>query len=306
LFDHQNPADWFPFRISKTFGSIHKLGGSQSLYELGGGAARAYIRYSKVHGGDRTFFGLRAEDLHQLEGYPSVVCFLWEGQSEPLIVPFSDYEDVFGTVAPAGDGQYKVQVYLDSDGTELYIARAGRFSVEGRFGWAALQELVDIPRVSVPDLSHAQVQTLLGAIGAAKKYDVWVPPADRSRLDWSVASRFDCRGSLPYGFQQVADVMQEVDVVWIGKGSSEVRALFEVEHSTPIYSGLLRFNDIHLTAPNLHATFGIVANQARRSLFVRQLSRPTFRSSGLAEQCIFMEYPNVFGWYGRLAGEGVT
>jgi hypothetical protein len=58
-------------------------------------------------------------------------------------------------------------------------------------------------------------------------------------LDWTVASRFEHCGSLPYGFGDVAHILQEVDVVWIQRGSSELRALFEVEHSTPIYSGLL-------------------------------------------------------------------
>ena len=33
----------------------------------------------------------------------------------------------------------------------------------------------------------------------------------------------------------------EIDVVWVNSGSSAVDSLFEVEHSTPVYSGLLRF-----------------------------------------------------------------
>jgi len=38
-------------------------------------------------------------------------------------------------------------------------------------------------------------------------------------------------------------ILQEVDVIWIPPGSSELKALFEIEHSTAVYSGLLRFND---------------------------------------------------------------
>jgi hypothetical protein len=76
--------------------------------------------------------------------------------------------------------------------------------------------------------------------------------------------------------------------------------MFEVEHSTPIYSGLLRFNDVHLVAPLLRPRFSVVANDARRDLFVRQLNRPTFRLSGLRELCTFLDYKDVFGWYTRV------
>jgi hypothetical protein len=298
------PADvksLFLAALAEQFGTPRKLPHSQSLYELGKGEARVYIRYSKVHPGGRTFFGLRRDDLSQLEGRASVICFLWDGQVEPLIVPFHEYEEVFNLVAPASDGQYKAQVYLSDDGLELYIAKAGRFSVEGRLGWATLSELVDRSRMGeTPSLSHSQVQTLLGSIGTTKGFDVWVPASDRSTLDWTVADRFQCRDVLPAGYESIKTILQEIDIVWIGRGSNQPSAFFEVEHSTPIYSALLRFNDVHLTAPNLGARFSVVANDARHSLFVRQLARPTFQTSGLGRLCTFFEYGDVFAWHRRV------
>ncbi len=290
--------------LAKRYGKLSKLDRSQSLFDIGDGAARIYIRYSRVHSRNRTFYGLREKDLQQLVGHPSVICFLWDDQGEPLLMPFSEYEDVFQSASPAGDGQYKAQIFLRNDGVELYIAQAGRFNVEGHFGWDVLEAIIDSSRFgTAPELSHSQVQTLLGAIGDAKSYDIWIPSSDRSRLDWSIATPFECRDFLPYGFERVKDTLQEVDVIWIQRGSSELRALFEVEHSTPIYSGLLRFNDIHLVSPGLHPSFSIVANDARRSLFVRQLHRPTFRTSGLSELCNFLEYANVYGWFNRVKAE---
>jgi hypothetical protein len=287
--------------LSRRCGSLRKLDGSDSLYEIGGGIARVYIRYSRVHGGTKTWYGLRADDLQRLEGYSSFICFLWDNQVEPLLVPFSEYEDVFQSTTPAGDGQFKTQIILQSDGVELYIARAGRFNVEGHFGWNELEDRVSpANRNTAPELSHSQVQTLLGAIGSSKGYDIWIPQSDRPQLDWPLTGHFDCRDSLPYGFESVQGILQEVDVIWIQRGSSELRALFEVEHSTPIYSGLLRFNDIHLVAPRLRPRFSVVANDARRLLFVRQLKRPTFQASGLNEFCTFLEYVDVLGWYNRL------
>jgi len=294
----------FLTQLAQRYGRLKKLEGSQSLYEIGDGAARVYIRYSRIHGRNRTFYGLREDDLHALEGHPSVLCFLWDGQAEPLLVPFAQYEEVFQSTTPAADGQYKAQLYLQDDGVELYIAKAGRFNVEAHFGWVELDSLVDATSLrSVPALSHCQMQTLLGAIGIAKGYDVWVPLGDRVKLDWSIAREFGCREIVPYGFEPVKTILQEVDVIWIQKGASELRALFEVEHSTPIYSGLLRFNDIHLVAPSLRPRFTIVANDDRRALFVRQLNRPTFRVSGLSETCTFLEYINVFGWFSRISSK---
>jgi len=287
--------------LSARYGSLRKLEGSQSLYEIGNGAARIYIRYSKVHNQDRTFYGLREEDLRKLEGFPSVLCFLWDGQTEPLFIPFSEYEEIFRVLTPASDGQFKVQIYLGGAGDELYIASAGRFNIEGDYGWDRLGLVIDATKSSkIPELTHSQVQTLLGSIGTIIGCDIWVPQNDRPKLDWSLTNQFVCRDTLLTGVYQVEDVLQEIDVVWFQRGSTEIRALFEVEHSTPIYSGLLRFNDIHLTFPGLHPKFSVVANEERRSLFVRQLNRPTFQVSGLGELCTFMEYTNVYNWFQRL------
>lgn len=90
-------------------------------------------------------------------------------------------------------------------------------------------------------------------------------------------------------------------MIWVKPGSSEPRALFEVEHSTLIYSGLLRFNDIHLVAPTLRPQFTVVAEDSRRSVFVRQLNRPTFQQSGLVGLCTFLDYTSIFQWHMRVA-----
>src|ERR1039457_1489973 len=91
--------------LKTRYGSIRKLDASQSLFELGDGAMRLYLRYSKLHKRNEAFYGLRSEDLQKLEGMPAVICFLWDGQAEPLFVPFSEYEEVFQTCLPARDGQ---------------------------------------------------------------------------------------------------------------------------------------------------------------------------------------------------------
>ncbi len=288
--------------LSSRYGRLTKLSDSLSLFDIGRGAARIYIRYSKLHKDRRTFFGLRREDLRQLEGHTGIICFLWQGQSEPLFIPFAEYEGVFDSVSPARDGQYKTQVFMREETTDLYVANAGRFNVDAHFGWERLDAVVDRSRLAhVPQLSHAQVQTLLGAIGTIKGYEIWIPSSDKSALDWSLVKKFECAPKIPCQVRQIENVFSEIDVVWIERGVGNVRAAFEVEYSTPIYSGLLRFNDLHLMCPRTNATYSIVSGADRRELFLRQLTRPTFTASHLAERCTFIEYPDVFAWHARLA-----
>jgi len=289
--------------LSDRFGKLEKIRDSLSLYRISGSNVQIYIRYSKTHNERFTFYGLRQKDLQLLGGNQSLVCFLWENQTEPLFIPYADYEDVFSTTTPADDGQYKVQIILNEDATELYIARMGRFNVDGFFGWDQIEKLIDSSKWSkIPDLSHSQIQTILGSIGDNQNLDVWIPPLDRPKLDWNLARRFTPKDSLPYGFEQVSNIISEIDVIWLQKGSNDIRALYEIEHSTPIYSGLLRFNDIHLIAPNLKPRFSIVAYNERRSLFLRQFNRPTFKASGLGDLCTFFDYKDVYSWYQRVAG----
>lgn len=288
------------------FGKLERFGSSRSLFQIQGSDIRLYLRYSKTHSHNEAFYGLRAKDLKQIEGFPSFICLLWEGQKEPIIIPYSEYEDVFQSATPADDGQYKVLLFLQEDATELYIARTGRFNVEGYFGWTQLENAIKTTeKPPIPDLSHSQIQTLLGAIGTAKDFDIWIPPIDRLKMDWSIAHQYGLRDTLPYGFEKVSHILSEIDVIWLQRGGNTIQGLFEVEYSTPIYSGLLRFNDIHLVAPNLKARFSIVSNNERRSLFVKQLNRPTFQTSGLGELCTFLEYSDVFNWHQRIGGINV-
>jgi hypothetical protein len=286
--------------VSKRFGTPRKLPHSESLFDVGRDGVRLYFRYSKKHPRNRTFFGLRKVDLQALEGHRGILCFFWDAQREPLFVPFDRFEEVFSGLTPASDGQFKAQVFEQPGGTELYLANAGRFNVESFFGWGNLESLIQPDATAIPSLSHSQVQTLLSGIGAAKGFDIWVPQYDRARLDRTLAPGLCLTNLLPPALLRVKGIAEEIDVIWLERGGGNPAALYEVEHSTPIYSGLLRFNDIHLVMPNSRARFGIVSNDARQALFVRQLDRPTFRASGLREICTFLEYRNVFGWHRRI------
>ena len=291
-------------KLRRRFGELRKIQGSESLFRVGEGAARIYIRYSKVHSDGGAFFGIREVDLRQLEGYNSFFCFLIDDGTAPLFIPYEDFEEVFRNAQTAADGQYKVQLRPGNNGLELYVARQGRFNVEGYLGFEPIVRRLnsDLLR-EAHSLTHSQVQTFLAGIGHLKRYEVYVPESDVGRLDWSLTERFALRASIPSGFELVRGILSEIDVIWIKRGGETIEGLFEVEHSTTVYSGLLRFNDIRLTDPKV-SRFSIVSDENRRGLFVRQLFRPTFRKSGLADLTSFLEYSNVLDWHMRLARGG--
>lgn len=177
--------------LRERFGELHKLTGSQSLFTLGEDAARIYVRYSKVHLGGRTFFGLREVDLRQLEGHNAFICFLLDDGSPALFVPYADFEEVFRSAETAKAGQYKVQLIPQRGALDLYAARQGRFNIEGYAGFDTLARSLDAKRLrEARDLTHSQVQTLLASIGRIKGYAVRVPENDVGKLDWPRRSTF--------------------------------------------------------------------------------------------------------------------
>lgn len=291
------PRDMFLRELAERAGPLKRLGNSRSLFELGSGEAFVYVRYSRVHGKGSTFYGLREEDLRELDGRTAFVALLWDEQAEPLLLPLADFAELFDEAEAAADGQIKAQVYIREDQpAEFYIARAGRHNVEAYFGWDSLLSALSDAREETPALDHSQVQTLLGAIGTARGLDIWVPPNDRSKMDWGLVPRFPFRASMPSSLEPL---LREIDVVWMARGDTTPVSLYEVEHSTPIYSGLLRFNDVHLSMAE-PPKFTVVAQETRRGLFARQLRRRTFQASGLDRLCGFMTNSEVFRWHQRI------
>jgi len=282
------------------FGSLRKLPGSNSLYAIGDDAARVYMRYSKAHAKRRKFFGLRDSDLRQLQGSNSHICFLSNEDAKPVVTPYADFEQVLHRAHLAGDGQYKVQILQGSGTHELYVPGQGRFNIGGYIGLEGLAEsLSGCTAAPAAELGHSQVQTLLADIGHRKGFDIYAPPEDIGGFDWTLAAPFRLRTQVPAGYDCVRSILSGVDIIWIGASRDCIEAMFEVEHSTPIYSGLLRFNDVLLTDPKL-CRFFIVSNDTRRELFARQIARPTFCRSRLNELTSFLHYANVYEWHRRL------
>ncbi len=132
------------------------------------------------------------------------------------------------------------------------------------------------------DRTHTEVQLWLRELGRALGYDVHVAVNDRSRECNGGRLGDGCLGELPARLRLApgADAVRLIDVLWI-KGD-DVVAAFEVEHSTSIYSGIVRLLDLSLGAPSTVARdLFIVAPDDREPEVQAQVRRPAFR--GIAD-----------------------
>jgi hypothetical protein len=79
--------------------------------------------------------------------------------------------------------------------------------------------------------------------------------------------------------------------VW--KQEFRIGAAYEIENSTSIYSGLLRFADLNILAPNTLYPMFVVAPGDRKNRLREQLRRPTFKRLGLDQKVRFLSYESI-------------
>lgn len=137
-------------------------------------------------------------------------------------------------------------------------------------------------------VTHTHVQWLLAKLGHSLRCRVWIAANDRSK-EWNGERLGDLSlPSLPsLGMDHESQrLIERIDVLWL-KAGKQIAAAFEVEHTTSIYSGLLRMSDLMALAPNLNFPLYIVTSSDRLDQVRRQLSRPTFQALDLHKRCGF-------------------
>ena len=145
-----------------------------------------------------------------------------------------------------------------------------------------------VPFTEPPTLDHTHVQWLLAKVGKQLGCQVWIAANDHRR-QWGGEQL----GSLSVpalpslGLSPDSQrIVSMIDVVWL-TGVNQVAAAFEVEHTTSVYSGLLRMADLAALSPNLSFPLYVVAPASRLPRVRRELVRPTFRALALDRRCRF-------------------
>lgn len=137
--------------------------------------------------------------------------------------------------------------------------------------------------------THTEVQGQIRDLGRALGYNVWIASNDRSRFYGAGALGDGCLSTLPTGIEQIAggEAVRLIDVLWVDQSSDCPVAAFEVEHSTSIYSGIVRLLDLALGLKENGHSIGLflVAPDSRADEVRAQLRRPAF--SGVQDRTFY-------------------
>ncbi len=144
--------------------------------------------------------------------------------------------------------------------------------------------------------THTEIQWRLLDLGSQMGLNIWAPRNDRGRA-WNgkpISSIPKLLNSLPTQFDDITTgTIENIDVLWLS--GNAIVAAFEVEHTTLIYSGLLRMSDLVTMQPNIDIKLYLVAPDEKFAKFKKEVPRPTFasRSKPLHTVCRFLPYSEL-------------
>jgi hypothetical protein len=140
------------------------------------------------------------------------------------------------------------------------------------------------------------IQAILARIGEKMGFSIWLPRSDRGNVtrEWNPTDS-SLLDALPLNYDDTTiRTIEQIDVIWLKKRSI-VRA-FEVEHTTSVYSGLLRMADLLALQPNMDIHLHIVAPSTRRDKVFQEIQRPVFSlldRAPLYECCSYISYDSL-------------
>ncbi len=137
---------------------------------------------------------------------------------------------------------------------------------------------------------HLKMQWKIVQLGLKSGSKVWVPKNDQQKIvnEYSF-NTFE--KEFTSGIDMPAKYVENIDVVW--KEEFRIDAAFEIENSTAIYSGLLRFSDLKIVAPNSNYPLIIVAPSSRRNQVAEQIRRPTFKKLDFKSKVRYLSYESL-------------
>jgi type II restriction enzyme len=178
--------------------------------------------------------------------------------------------------------------FLFDIGSDLYVLPARDSDPAALLRWqedlAAVRELsAKQARLQAAtlegDVTHTEIQSWLRDLGHALGFKVWIASNDRSRTVGSALLCTGCLTELPTALSEssAGDSIRLIDILWIAPDGGRVVAAFEVEHTTTIYSGIVRMLDLALGLPE-HAAdrYFLVAPDEREADVRAQFARPAF------------------------------
>ena len=227
----------------------------------------------------------------------------WTGKLRGSLVPLDGADgDLLGRLLRRQDQERRTHHLTDEDRKKMTSLRVRRADADVPVPVSVPEPDIEPPADDTQDdggdarTSH-QVQAALARLGADLGLDVWTPRNDRERVLAVLGRSDDVRflERLPLNYDEATlRTIENIDVLWLRRRSI-VRA-FEVEHTTAIYSGILRMADLLALQPNMEIRLHIVAPPERREKVFEELRRPVFsllERGPLADLCTYLSYEGL-------------
>jgi hypothetical protein len=167
-------------------------------------------------------------------------------------------------IANAFEGDNPELIQLENQGGEAIEIKEDTQAIAPITSNASSVSLPQEQEDEQPNNGHLHIQWLLAKIGHKLGCNVWIAANDQNKV-WKSERLGDLSlKALPaLGMEsEPQQIIGLIDVLWL-KGTNAVVAAFEVEHTTSIYSGILRMSDLVVLSPNINFPLYIVTPEVR-------------------------------------------
>jgi hypothetical protein len=210
--------------------------------------------------------------LYQIHGFTNV-------SEDNLKLFYSKYDDLYSVLQSIKQGNRIEEI---KDVIQEQRTRAEEIDIQD----IKTDEILSNEEIS----DHITMQWKLARLGIKAGSKVWVPRNDQQKI----ISNFQFNNfekEFASGIDTDAKYVENIDVIW--KEEFRIDAAFEIENSTTIYSGLLRFSDLKIVAPNSLYPLFVVAPSSKRNRLIEQMKRPSFRKLEMKNKVHFLPYETI-------------
>lgn len=221
----------------------------------------------------------------------------WTGMIRGSLRPFNEDDAQFLEDLLLHQAQNGEIFEVDADEYNKYLTHKVRRLDKTVSVSVPQEELADLqPDETISVRESIEIQALLARIGAKMGMQIWVPRNDRNLVLNEIRDiDVPFLDVLPLNYNEpTLKTIEQIDVLWL-RGRAIVRA-FEVEHTTSIYSGILRMADLLALQPNMDIKLHIVAPYDRQDRVFQQLKRPVFsllEKGPLSDICTYISYDSL-------------
>jgi len=150
------------------------------------------------------------------------------------------------------------------------------------------------------EIKHDNIILMLARLGMYAKCSVHIGKAEQKGNPMFATLSTPTLRMLPLRGETIK-VIEQIDVLWIRENM--IIMAFEVEETTPVYSGLARFSDLVKSMPNIRIKAYVVAPKSKTRKIIREFGRATFKELARKEKWGYILYPDLLRKYEAIRRE---